>query len=98
MSKFLRVIDNETIEISRYRNPRIVFNNCQYDDINSYCDLKAIINPFTLYEENEQLKSQLQQKENIIKEVREILNQDKASASFNTAERIALEILDKENK
>ena len=33
--------------------------------------------------------------ENIIKEVREILNQDKASASFNTAERMALEILDK---
>lgn len=38
---------------------------------------------------------ELQQKEKIIKEVREILNQDKASASFNTAERNALEILDK---
>lgn len=74
MSKFLRVIDNETIEIARYRNPRIAFNDPNYEDISSYCDLKAIINPFTLYEENEQLKYQLQQKENIIKEVREELN------------------------
>ena len=98
MSKFLRVIDNETIEIARYRNPRIAFNDPNYEDISSYCDLKAIINPFTLYEENEQLKFQLQQKENIIKEVREILNQDKASASFNTAERNALEILEKEKQ
>ena len=46
--------------------------------------------------EIERLNYKLQQKENIIKEVREILNQDKASASFNTAERIALEILDKD--
>ena len=46
------------------------------------------------------LQNELQQKDNIIKEVREILNQDKASASFNTAESIALNILDKveENK
>lgn len=97
MSKFLRVIDNETIEISRYRNPRIVFNSYEYDDINSYCDLKAIINPFKLYEENEQLKFQLQQKENIIKEVREyIKSNEKEYGSLEDNEKIILKILDKE--
>lgn len=102
MSNFLRLIDNETIEISRYRNPRIVFNSYQYDDINSYCDLKAIINPFTLYEENEQLKYQLQQKENIIKEVREYITNQRLHKFADTTggltyeERKLLEILDKE--
>ena len=95
MNKFLRVIDNETIEIARYRNPRIAFNDPNYEDISSYCDLKAIINPFTLYEENKQLEIQLQQKENIIKEVREYCL-DKAKGRLErTLYDDILEILDK---
>ena len=55
MSKIIKVIDNETIEISCYVNPRICFENEGYDDYDSYCIYKEIINPFKMFEENKRL-------------------------------------------
>lgn len=71
MSKFIKIIDDEHIEISDYRNPNAVFKNREYADYDSLCIFKEVINPFVLYGENKQLKNQLQQKENIIKELKE---------------------------
>ena len=90
----MKVIDNETIEIASYRNPRIVFNDYRYDDIERYCDFKATINPFVLYGENERLH-------NIIKEVREYINSNefigriRLSSENKQAINKLLEILDK---
>lgn len=64
--KTIKIINNELIEIASYRNPELIFHNSnnprhvepEYDDFESYCDFKEIINPFVLYEENQQLKKQ----------------------------------------
>lgn len=63
--KTIKIINNELIEIVSYRNPELVFHNSnnprhvepEYVDFESYCDFKEIINPFVLYEENQQLQS-----------------------------------------
>lgn len=60
MSKIIKVINNELIEIASYRNPEVVFHNSnnprhlepEYDNFESYCDYKKVINPFQLIEEN----------------------------------------------
>ena len=67
--------------------------NKRLEELEEYYKNFNKISSLLNYEQDKRIKL-----ENIIKEAREILNQDKASASFNTAERIALEILDKENK
>lgn len=77
MSKIIKPIDNETIEISDYRKPNAVFNTNEYQDYEDLCVFKETIRPFELYAEHEQLKDQLQQKENIIKEVREYIESNK---------------------
>lgn len=74
MRKVIKVIDDETIEISRYLSPEVrFFNPCtdihnEYDRYESYCDFKDVINPFKMYAENKMLHS-------IIKEVRELVEQ-----------------------
>jgi len=66
MSKTIKIINDELIEIASYRNPEIVFHDSnnprhlkpEYDNFESYCDFKEVINPFELYAENQQLKKQ----------------------------------------
>lgn len=66
MSKTIKIINDELVEIASYRNPEIVFHNSnnpshlkpEYDNFESYCDFKEVINPFELYAENQQLKKQ----------------------------------------
>ena len=76
MSRLIKIIDENTIELADYRCPEVIFKNSQTpptlqnikDEIEClewYCTFKATINPFQLYAENEMLHS-------IIKEVREI--------------------------
>lgn len=66
MSKKIKIINDELVEIASYRNPEIVFHDSnnprylkpEYDNFESYCDFKEVINPFELYAENQQLKKQ----------------------------------------
>ena len=66
MSKTIKIINDELVEIASYRNPKIVFHDSnnprhlepEYDNFESYCDFKEVINPFELYAENQQLKKQ----------------------------------------
>ena len=67
MSKLIKVIDNENIEISCYVNPSLCFEYEGYDDYDSYCIYKEIINPFKMFEENKRLN-------NIINELEKTLN------------------------
>lgn len=80
MSRLIKVIDNETIEIADYRNPEVIFKSSQnpptLQDIKNeiehlewYCTFKDTINPFQMYEENKRLHS-------IIKEVREYIEHE----------------------
>ncbi len=77
MSRLIKVIDNETIEIADYRNPEVIFKSSQnpptlqdtkneIEHLEWYCTFKDTINPFQMYAENERLHS-------IIKEVREYI-------------------------
>ena len=77
MSRLIKVIDNEIIEIAEYRCPEVIFKNSQnpptlqdtkneIEHLEWYCTFKDTINPFQMYAENERLHS-------IIKEVREYI-------------------------
>ena len=79
MSRLIKVIDNEIIEIADYRNPEVIFKSSQnpptlqdtkneIEHLEWYCTFKDTINPFQMYAENERLHS-------IIKEVREYIEE-----------------------
>lgn len=69
MSRFIKVLSNELIKIEEYKNPRICFNNNEYDDIENYCVLRETINPFQMFYENKQLKEAKNKLEKIIIEL-----------------------------
>ena len=79
MSRIIKVIDNETIEIADYRNPEVIFKSSQnpptlqdtkneIEHLEWYCTFKDTINPFQVYEENKRLN-------NIINEALGIANE-----------------------
>ena len=68
MSRIIKVIDNETIEIADYRNPEAIFKSSQnpptlqntrdeIEHIEWYCTFKDTINPFKMCEENKRLNN-----------------------------------------
>ena len=71
MSKMMKRIDDEHIEISDY----IVHDAVELRETDfapGRYIFKEVINPFSMYTENEMLKYELQQKENIIKKLENI--------------------------
>lgn len=81
MSRVLKVIDNETIEISEYKCPEVIFkysNNIpptledtrkEIQHIEDYCVFKRTINPFQMYAENERLNAILNNIHNYIEKM-----------------------------
>ena len=80
MSRIIKVIDNETIEIADYRNPEVIFKSSQnpptlqdtkneIEHLEWYCTFKDTINPFQVYEENKRLN-------NIINELEKWLDEE----------------------
>lgn len=80
MSRLIKVIDNETIEIADYRNPEATFKSSQnpptlqdvkneIEHLEWYCMFKDTINPFQMYEENKRLN-------NIINELEKTLDEN----------------------
>ena len=68
MSRIIRLIDNETIEISDYRNSGYLFDHNaptiedirkQISNIDDWCCFKETINPFVLYGEKEELQQRI---------------------------------------
>ena len=59
MSKIIKCISNEEIEIVEYKNPRVCFNNNKYEDSEIYCVLRKRINPFNMYYENKDLQQRI---------------------------------------
>ena len=104
MSRLIKIIDENTIELADYRCPEVIFKNSQtpptlqnikdeIEHLEWYCTFKATINPFQMYAENEKLHS-------IIKEVRKYINENE-DYFYNyplVSREHLLEILDKENK
>ncbi len=106
MSRLIKIIDENTIEIAEYRNPEVIFKSSEnpptlqnikdeIEHLEWYCTFKDTINPFQMYAENEILHS-------IIKEVREYIKENEFYLDYKTGACIKgviplLEILDKEN-
>lgn len=59
MSRFIKVVSNEVIKIEEYKNPRVCFNNTEYDDIENYCILRETINPFQMLYKNKELQQRM---------------------------------------
>ncbi len=87
MSRLIKIIDENTIELAEYRCPEVIFKNSQtpptlqnikdeIEHLEWYCTFKTTINPFQMYAENERLHS-------IIKEVREYINDNVMVYAFN---------------
>lgn len=99
MSRLIKIIDENTIEIAEYRNPEVIFKSSEnpptlqnikdeIEHLEWYCTFKATINPFQMYAENEILHS-------IIKEVREYINKIPTQPVIRVFKKELLEILDK---
>lgn len=68
MSRILKVISNEEITIEEYKNPRVCFNNIEYDDIENYCVLRETINPFQMLYKNRELQQRISKAISFIEE------------------------------
>ncbi len=55
MSKIIKVLDTEHIEIREYRNPNLVFNTNEYDINDKICIFREVINPFIMKQQIDQL-------------------------------------------
>lgn len=66
MSRLVKIVDNKYIQIEEYRNPNICFNTNEYDDFENYCTLRETFDPFEIFYENQELKKQLEDKEDYI--------------------------------
>lgn len=66
MSRILKVISNEEIRIEEYKNPRVCFNNAEYDDIENYCVLRETINPFKMFYKNRELQQRIDKANGIL--------------------------------
>lgn len=64
MSRLIKIIDENTIELADYRCPEVIFKNSQnpptlqnikdeIEHLEWYCTFKTTINPFQMYAENE---------------------------------------------
>lgn len=113
MSRIIKLIDNETIEIADYRNPEVIFKSSQnpptlqntrdeIEHLEWYCTFKDTINPFQIYEENHRLHSIIKEVREYIKfELEEVLKVNRYDLHYHTIDGLhikrILEILDKEN-
>ena len=79
MSRLVKVIDNETIEIAEYRCPEVIFKSSQnpptlqdtrneIEHLEWYCTFKDTINPFQIYEENHRLNNIINELEQWLEE------------------------------
>ena len=55
MSKIIKIIDTEHIEIREYKNPNLAFNTNEYDINDKFCILREVINPFIMQQQINQL-------------------------------------------
>ena len=68
MSKIIKVLDTEHIEIREYRNPNLVFNTNEYDINDKICILREVINPFIMQQQIQELTNNWNELRQHIKE------------------------------
>lgn len=77
MSRLIKIIDENTIELAEYRNPEAMFKSSEnpptlqnikdeIEHLEWYCTFKAIINPFQMYVENERLNNRVSELEKAV--------------------------------
>ena len=65
MSRLVKIVNNKYVQIEEYKNPNICFNTNEYNNFEDYCTLRETFDPFEIFYENQELKKQLEEKENI---------------------------------
>lgn len=60
MSRLVKIVDNKYVQIEEYKNPNICFNTNEYSDFEDYCILRETFDPFRMFYENKELKSELE--------------------------------------
>lgn len=56
MSRLVKIVDNNYVQIEEYKNPNICFNTNEYDNFEDYCTLRKTFDPFKMFYENQKLK------------------------------------------
>ena len=64
MSRLVKIVDSKYVQIEEYRNPNICFNTNEYNNFEDYCTLRETFDPFEMFYENQELKKQLEEKNN----------------------------------
>ena len=109
MSRLIRLLNNETIEILEYSKANACFQTNEYPNDELFCVIRETFNPFDLFQEKLVLEQEIERLHSIIKEVREYIahyvdneyrngRDDELYLELNEKElKELLEILDKEN-
>ena len=91
MSKIIKVLDTEHIEIREYRNPNLVFNTNEYDINDKICILREVINPFIMQQQIQELTKNWNELEEWVKELQKFKGINQQGFSWGVAQ----EVLDK---
>ena len=101
MSRLIKLLNNETIEIVEYSKANACFQTNEYPIDELVCVIRETFNPFDLFNDNKIKDMEIERLNNVIKEVREYI-QDRydGEALTHTFDKDnvkeLLEILDKE--
>lgn len=95
MSKLIKVIDNQTIELISVRNPNVCFTSIDnpnpiYENYECFCDFKKQINPFELYSKSQEQKIEIKKLNKIINDLEKFLLNIHISTGYEELYKIGI--------
>lgn len=96
MAKLVKIVDNKYVQIEEYKNPNICFNTNEYSDFEDYCTLRETFDPFRMFYENKELKSELELYKNGVYFSSEVDEKDKQIDKLKTQQKEFIKYLEDE--
>ena len=75
MSRIIKLLNNETIEIVEYSKANACFQTNKYPNDELFCVIREQINPFDMFQEKLSLEQEIERLNNIINELEKDLNE-----------------------
>ena len=75
MSRIIKLLNNETIEIVEYSKANACFQTNKYPNDELFCVIREQINPFDMFQEKLSLEQEIERLNNIINELEKWCNE-----------------------
>ena len=76
MSRIIKLLNNETIEIVEYSKANACFQTNKYPNDELFCVIREQINPFDMFQEKLSLEQEIERLNNIINELEKYLKEN----------------------